>query len=194
MARQLDHTYRSIVNYLIEKPGATYNEVAHGLQLSETAVAKRISRMFDQGILQRAIHVVDWARIGFPFRYRIDIRVSREKLALAEGGPYPRVGLPKPDSNRPIDSQQRLARYLKHLLPTHPPFLGQIVVQDVVILLGGAEADLSATVYARSNKSMLAFVTAGVGQLASVTQSTSSLEAWSVSEGDLGYQEQDLAE
>lgn len=166
---------QKILEYLRFHPQATYValQVATGLKTHEVEWA--LKEMRKKGWVDSGYRVSPTA-LGFPERYRVDIWVLPTVLRAGLGG-----RLQDTDQARKrlvVDSQERLGRYIMETLAYDPAFKDRILIEDVHILLGGP-ADMSATVRARDNKSMLDFVVNGLRICEGVQQTTTYLLSWS---------------
>ena len=168
-AEPLDDIDLLITKYVVRDPRAEVAEIADELRLSASGVQKRLSALFERKVLVReGIRVMSWPEVGFPLRYSISIEVDQRELRKGRGGP--------PDDELGIDSQRKLAVYIKDQLPKR--FDGRIIVLEVTILLG-EKADIVASVLARDHPAILEFVTDGLRILGGVSRTRTSEEAWS---------------
>ena len=177
-----DELDQLIARYLLSNPEAVTIEIASALGKSalgrsEHTVQRRVAKMTEDGVIVQKREINDWAAIGYPFRYRIDVRVDQE--ALREPPSY---GAPHGEEPRePVDNWRRLAQYImKDLIP----YLEEIpasktvskrrfsrddlLLENVTILLG-QETDLSVTVRARTPDAVLSFVVDGLRTMRGVS-------------------------
>jgi DNA-binding Lrp family transcriptional regulator len=172
----LDPTDIKILDCLIENPRMTVEAIVkyldgHQVQLSESAVGKRLAELLNEKRLERMIVVRDWVAAGYPFRYRIDVKADMKELRLGRGGPA--------KEPQTIDSQKKLCAYIKDVLGRK--YHGRLVVLDATILLG-QKYDLFITVRAKNPKTILDFVTEDLRILGGVSETLSSQEAWTYGE------------
>jgi DNA-binding Lrp family transcriptional regulator len=172
---QADAVDVKIIEVIIHNPQATVDGIAEQVRMSSTAIQKRLGDLFNDNKLGRAIIVKDWNYAGYPFLYRVDIKANMRLLQLAQGGP-------PGDGDEQIDSQRKLANYIKDTLAKR--YRGRLIVVDVTILLGQAY-DLSLVIRARSPKAVFLFVTEGLRVLGGVQETMTYQEAWSYGEPPL---------
>lgn len=91
------------------------------------------------------------------------------------------IVLPKPI--REINSQKRLAWYIKNQLSHVPAFKKRLVCLDVTILLGH-QYDMTVTIRARDTDAALDYVTKGLRFLRGVSATMSTVEAWSCTDAE----------
>jgi DNA-binding Lrp family transcriptional regulator len=166
-----DEKDRLIVKGVIAHPEISNEELAKSTGLPLSTLHKRLAELLRRKCLERVIRVIDWRAVGYPLRYRIDIRVNNRELHRGASDP---IG--------GIDSQKKLAIYIKTVLPKQ--YSGSVIVEDVIILLGQA-ADVSVLIRAKDPHVVFDFVTEGLRRLAGVEMTTTSHEAWSCTEGAL---------
>ena len=171
----IDEKDQRIIEYLIANSSASVELLAEKVALPPSTVQKRLSRLFQESYLERAIRIVDWAAVGYPLNYWVDMKVNLRSLQAGQGG---LVG----DRGR-VDSPKRLANYILNVLSAD--YKGSLIVQDVIILLG-SPADLSVALRAKDHHAVLDFVTVGLRSLGAVDSTTTFHAAWSRAEGDLG--------
>jgi DNA-binding Lrp family transcriptional regulator len=172
----IDSTDRRILDCVIENPATTVEGIVkyldeQGVRLSESAVGKRVAELLNNGILERIIIIRDWVTVGYPFRYRIDVKADMKELRLGRGGPA--------KEPHAVDSQKKLGAYIKDVLSRK--YVGRLVVLEVTILLG-QQADLSITVRARDSRTVLNFVTEDLRALGGIEATMTSHEAWTYGE------------
>ena len=165
----------AILEYLRLNPRATYAalQVATGLKSHEVEWA--LKAMSRKKWIEDGFRVSPTA-LGFPERYRVDIWVIPLKLREGSGGRAQDTD--EAGQRQVVDSQKRLGRYIVETLAKDPAFCDKVMVEDVHILLGGP-ADMSATVRARDNASMLDFVLSGLRICEGIQQTTTCLMQWS---------------
>jgi len=166
---------QAILEYLRINPRATYAalQVATGLKSHEVEWA--LKAMTRKKWIEDGFRVSPTA-LGYPERYRVDIWVIPLKLREGAGGRAQDVDAS--GQRLYVDSQKRLGRYIMETLAKDPAFRDRILVEEIHILLGGP-ADMSATVRARDNDSMLEFVVSGLRICEGVQQTTTCLMQWS---------------
>jgi DNA-binding Lrp family transcriptional regulator len=198
-----DEEDQKIARCLIEDPTATNDDIVERSKgLSKSTVQRHRSQMEEEGVLSRGTQITDWTAVGFGLRFRIDILINQLELRQGGGpdGSFPDK-LKTPD---PINSQERLAIFIKERLvdyvawriettqekdDRHPnalaltaeQFKQSIVVQDVTILLGH-HADLAVTVRARNIPAVRKFVTSGLRMMRGITTTSTANEVWSYME------------
>jgi DNA-binding Lrp family transcriptional regulator len=165
---------QTILEYLRMNPRATYAalQVATGLKPYE--VEWTLKAMSRKGWIEDGYRISPTA-LGFPECYRVDIWVIPLRLREGNGGRSQDVD--EEGHRLVVDSQKRLGRYMIEVLAKDPVFCDRILVEDVHILLGGP-ADMSATVRARDNDSMLDFVVSGLRICEGIQQTTTCLLQW----------------
>lgn len=174
---QIDETDRNILRCFIQNPRTTVQGLVeqldqqYKLPLSESAVQKRLSDLQSQHRLERAMLVRDWAAVGFPFRYRIDVKANMRELRLGRGGP--------PDDAQAVDSQKGLCSYIKDVLARR--YQDRLVILETVILLG-SKYDIAIMLRVKDPKTILDFVTEGLRILGGVGDTMTSHEAWTYGE------------
>jgi DNA-binding Lrp family transcriptional regulator len=166
-----------IIEYIITNPGATVELIGDKTGHPVSTVQKRLSRLFQESLLERAIRVVDWAAVGYPLSYWVNLKVDFRALQSRSGGL-------KAETLR-VNSTKGLATHIMKSLSLQ--YRGALIVQDVIILLG-SPADLCVLLRARDHHAVLDFVTSGLRGLGVVESTTTFHAAWSCAEGDLGDQ------
>jgi DNA-binding Lrp family transcriptional regulator len=194
-----DETDQRIARFLIDHPTATDDTIAAKLNLHKNTVQRRKHAMVEEKVIAPSAAVLDWAAIGFPFRYRIDIQIEPLALRHAESSDEDAGPPDWPDkSARKIKSQEQFARFIQSDLVKYVAwrikegmeedvaegwenFADQVIVHDVVILLGHA-ADMYLTLRAKNQTAVRKFVTAGLRMMRGVHTTTTSQEVWSCAE------------
>lgn len=198
-----DEIDQQIARYLVADPTATDESIASSLSIHKNTVQRRRRTMQDEHVLAPATEVLDWRAIGFPFRYRIDIQVNPVALRDEKQGGAPEDCPDELKPGFPINTQERLARFIRsnlvhyvtwrlkhHKEDSDRPrnefqdFAKLLIVHDVTILLGH-QADLSVMVRAKTQAALRKFVTSGLRMMRGVNSTDTSQEAWSCIEGDL---------
>ncbi len=184
-----------ILQCLIHYPEATVDFISDKLGYSPSTVQKRLADLQagNQRRFARVMEIRDWDAAGYPLRYRIDLKVDQIALRAGKdrGGPVNEpdeaedpvgdedgapIHLPTPANK--INSQKRLARYIKQQLAVLPTFKDGLLCIDVTILLG-QEYDMSISLRARDAEVVLEFVTKGLRFLRGVHSTATSHESWS---------------
>lgn len=173
---------KKILWVLYRTPGATQEQIASTLDITKNIVKHRIDEMKGKRWIKDFVQV-NFAKLGYPERFRVDIWIDPRRLKLKGEG-----GLPD-DKKAEINDQKDLARYIVRKVAKQAAFLETILIEDVRILLGGP-ADLTAIVRAASNDVMLDFVIHGLRMCGAVANTATSLEQWSTLEDDLASGEQ----
>jgi hypothetical protein len=165
---------KMILEGLRKKPDASMMDLAKSLSMTYETVTNAVDTMKKKQWVEHR-HRIAPPILGFPERYRVDITVIPAKLRLGEGGRPEDI-----DNGKRIQvhTQQGLARYIVNTLSKDAKFLEVIMVEEVSVLLGGP-ADMSATVWAKNNESMLKFVTYGLRMAEGIQTTSTFLEHWS---------------
>ena len=172
--KQMNANLMKIMRYLQEDPTADQADIATATELTLNQVKHGLKELEDGNHVQKC-RFAYLKSLGYTFRYRIDIFVSPINLRDGKGG------LPD-DESLSVNTQETLGEYIMNTLPQKDLFRDKIFVQDVRILLGNP-ADLSATVLAIDNESILNFVTKGLRMCQAISQTSTALEAWSTVNG-----------
>jgi DNA-binding Lrp family transcriptional regulator len=170
---KLDGKDLRIAERVIRDPRVTVEEIAEQLNQPVSTVQKRLADLLRKGQLERMIRIADWAAIGYPLRYRIDVKTDQRQLSIGQGG--------KSGEPPKIDSQKKLATYIMRTMPKG--YSGLLIVQDVTLLFG--QPDLCVTVRARDHQTVFDFVTVGLRLLGGVESTMTFHEVWSCADGDL---------
>jgi DNA-binding Lrp family transcriptional regulator len=190
---ECDELDQMIARQYVNSPKATEEEVATAIKRPYATVQHRIEKLKGAAILGKRTDITNWAALGYPFRYRIDVHVDQEALRKA---PY--FGAPfgvEPEKGKEINNWHRLADYIMNDLVS---FVGRspktvtqnklkssdLVVQNVTILLG-QQADLSVTLRAKNPDAILSFVVDGLRAMMGVRMTSTAHEAWSYTDGEL---------
>jgi len=190
---ECDELDQRIARFYVNAPKATERQVASGIKESYSTVQDRIQKLKEAAVLGARTDVTNWAILGYPFRYRIDVHVDQEALRKDPyyGAPYGE----KPDKGKEINNWHRLADYIMNELvdyvgrqsktvAQHQLKPSDLVVQNVTILLG-QQADLSVTVRAKHPDAILSFVVDGLRAMMGVRMTSTAHEAWSYTDGEL---------
>ena len=186
-----------IARLLLEEPALTNLKIGEKLEHNQQVIQRRRASMLERGILSRSTVVWDWEAIGLPLRFRIDIQIYQKALLELPGGGPVDPGKDKVDSTgKIVRTQEALAKFILTSLISYVEshldndsqlrnLKDQLFVEDVMILLGNPNADLSAIVRARSHAAILKFVTGGLRMMRAVSRTSTYQEAWSCREGNL---------
>ena len=163
-----------ILRIVMNSPQASVEGIAGDCGIPASTAQKRLSFLIHNGFLERVIRIVDWAEVGYPLRFRIDIRVNLWDAArVGGGGRHPTV---KPNALR------RLALHVSRLAKEE--YADTLVVQDVIVLFGH-QVDLSVALRAKNHEAVFDFVTARLRELPGVESTETFHEAWSAADGTL---------
>ncbi len=194
--RTLDQIDRDIVACFRQDPGMTYEVIAKQLTAKPSTVEKRVRRLIRREVLKRTVEL-NWQKLGYEFRYRIDILINSEKIRRNKGRSRDTKATTRANDARQFDSQEHLAQYIKdRLIPALEKnhggaFTANLIVEDVVILLGGS-ADLSVTLWAKDLHLARLFVTEGLRKLPGVNQTSTAHVTLSCTFGVLSFQSGDI--
>lgn len=191
---ECDEMDQLIARHYVNNPEATHAEVADALEQPLRTVERRISKMIERAVLVRRTDINDWAALGYPFRYRIDVHVDQEALRDPPEFGAPPGEMPKQPKEE-VKDWRRLAQYImKDLLAfversnntvTNKKISkDDLIVQNVTILLG-QQADLSVTLRSRTPDAILSFVVDGLRSMRGVRATTTAHEAWSYIDKEL---------
>ncbi len=78
MRNNIDQVDSKIIHYLKKNGRMTNTEMAKNLTISETAIRKRIKRLFDNEIIQ-VVAVVNHRKIGYDIEGNIKIKIDTKK-------------------------------------------------------------------------------------------------------------------
>jgi DNA-binding Lrp family transcriptional regulator len=147
---------------------------------NETGINESQVRYAREAMIQRGwIKVnprVDLSTLGFPERYRVDIWIDQRQLKGKMGG--------MPQDETKIENQREMALYLINKVAKRAEFKSNILIEDILILLGGP-ADLTVIVRATTNDAMLDFVTEGLRMCGGIEKTATCLEQRSYLTGTL---------
>jgi hypothetical protein len=184
-ARELE-----ILWHIYKTPQIKDLEIANDLGIGDHNVEYARKNMIQKGWIKNSPRV-DLSRLGFPERYRVDIWVDMRQIkeAADKAVEHNRAEAKKTEKDRKeiqkvVRTQRELARYIVKDLATLKPYDRTILIEDILILLGGA-ADLTAIVRAINNEAMLEFVTEGLRMCPGVGNTSTSLEKLSYLNGTL---------
>lgn len=135
-------------------------------------VQRRVQQMTANRILTRG-YVIDFAKAGYIFRYRVGVSIDPVALRASKG------------EDDEYGTQIELAHYIRTVLPREPQFRDKLVVNDVYVLLGGS-SDLAVDVYAKHDRTVTEFIIDGLRNLRGVKDTSSAKLAYSSKYGWLG--------
>ena len=78
----LDHFDRQLLNLVQEDSGQTAERLAEQVELSPSAIQRRLRRMRDEGVIVRDCAIVDPAVVGRPNFFVVALQVERERADL----------------------------------------------------------------------------------------------------------------
>lgn len=79
---ELDRFDRQLLNLVQEDSGQTAERLAELVELSPSAIQRRLRRMREQGVIVRDAAVVDPASVGRPTFFIVSVQVERERPEL----------------------------------------------------------------------------------------------------------------
>src|ERR1700727_3135027 len=79
---ELDRFDRQLLNLVQEDSGQTAERLAEQVELSPSAIQRRLRRMRDEGVIVRDCAIVDPAAIGRPNVFVVALQVERERADL----------------------------------------------------------------------------------------------------------------
>lgn len=164
-----------ILWHLHKNPKMSNLEIANQMRITENQVRYDRTNMKDKGWILE-IPRVNLSKLGFPQRYRVDVWVDQRQLKGNAGG--------MPGDSKKVGTQRELALYIVQDLAHRKPFDSTILIEDILILLGGP-ADLTTIVRAVNNDAMLDFVTEGLRMCGGISQTATCLEQRSYLTGTL---------
>lgn len=167
---------KAILKRMRENRNGTKESIAKSTGMTYESVTKAIDVMKAKGWVDRRYKIAPKV-LGFPERYRVDIAVIPVNLRKGEGG-RPEDKDKDTGERIPVRTQQGLAWYIVNTLSKDPMFADCILVEEVSVLLGGP-SDISATVWAKDNESMLKFVTYGLRMAEGIQSTSTFVEHWS---------------
>ena len=216
---KLDNKEELIINCIMQNPRILLADIPDELNasgkenaISYPTVQRRVQKMTDRRILNRG-YIIDWAKAGYVFRYKISIWVDHEALkdiARAEvpGSLEGKKSRKEKDlsieekrdliyqqymrtpgnyeENNEINLQIRLAHYIRTVLPEQDRFKDKLVVNDVFVLLGGGYGDLEALLYSKHDRVCMEFIINGLRNLKGIRDTTSAKLGFSSRYGWLG--------
>jgi Lrp/AsnC family leucine-responsive transcriptional regulator len=78
----LDRFDRQLLNLVQEDAGLTAEQLAKGVQLSPSAIQRRLKRMREEGVIVRHAAIVDPGAVGRPTFFVVSLQVERERPEL----------------------------------------------------------------------------------------------------------------
>jgi DNA-binding Lrp family transcriptional regulator len=83
----LDNKDIQILQAAIGDPQASVERIASIVEMPASTVGKRLSYLLRNQYIERTIRIVDWAAVGYPLRFRIDIKFNIRdfKASLPDG-------------------------------------------------------------------------------------------------------------
>lgn len=79
---ELDRFDRQLLNLVQEQAGQTAERLAEQVNLSPSAIQRRLRRMREEGVIVRECAVVDARKIGRPTFFIVSLQVERERPEL----------------------------------------------------------------------------------------------------------------
>jgi DNA-binding Lrp family transcriptional regulator len=79
---QLDRFDRQLLNLVQEDAGQTAERLAEQVDLSPSAIQRRLRRLREEGVIAREIAVVDPASIGRPTFFIVSLQIEQERPEL----------------------------------------------------------------------------------------------------------------
>jgi len=79
---QLDRFDRQLLNLVQEDAGQTAERLAEQVELSPSAIQRRLRRLREEGVIAREIAVVDPASIGRPTFFVVSLQIEQERPEL----------------------------------------------------------------------------------------------------------------
>lgn len=76
---KLDHFDRQLLNLVQEDADQTAEQFAQRISLSPSAIARRLKRMSEQGVIVRQTAIIDTKHIGNPNSYIVSIKVESDR-------------------------------------------------------------------------------------------------------------------
>jgi DNA-binding Lrp family transcriptional regulator len=164
-----------ILRHLLQHPQHEQADIARELGLKENKVKNVLRKLRKEKWITGGVRI-DPKALGYPERYRVDISILPLKLREMKRS-APRKG--RDSRGREVyyklGSQEELAYYILEIVSQESEFKTMVLVEDVRILLGGP-ADMSATIRARDNASMLHFILHGLRTCEVIQQTSTCLE------------------
>ena len=81
-AMPLDRFDRQLLNLVQRDAGQTAERLAEQVQLSPSAIQRRLRRMREEGVIERETAIVDPAAVGRPAFFVVSLQVERERPEL----------------------------------------------------------------------------------------------------------------
>ena len=74
---ECDELDQMIARQYVNSPKATEEEVATAIKRPYATVQHRIEKLKGAAILGKRTDITNWAALGYPFRYRIDVSIKK---------------------------------------------------------------------------------------------------------------------
>lgn len=159
---ELDNSDRKILQLYLARPDITAKEVSHEIRLSKPAVHKRIQKLKAQGVLSVETRVCDAA---YATRYLVWLSINIEAITRHHQS-----------SDHNYNSILGFMRFLRFELLASPGserFAGRVLVEDVVVALGGGSHDILIRLAFADDEFALLFITEILNALPGVTHTES---------------------
>jgi DNA-binding Lrp family transcriptional regulator len=209
--KTLNKKDQAILNCIIRKPRILIAEISDEIAKKENivipypTVQRRVQQMANT-ILHRGF-VVDYAKAGYVFRYKISIWVDHVDLKEVANSPQQKqdekdlsvdeqreqiyrqhmsVRGDYEEENHEANLQIRLANYIRTILAEQDRFKDKLVVSDVFVLLGGGYGDMEALLYSRHDRICMEFIINGLRNLKGIKDTGSAKLGFSSRYGWLG--------
>lgn len=170
-----DEINRQIMNYVWGHPDATVAEIGTAVGLKREAAQKRITKLYATGKIKRQL-VVDLDALGFPNRFRVDVKLSPSILKDRAKNKTDTTWkeIKKVAEKEGITNDQVvLALELLRLGDEN------VLVEDAAVILGDP-ADLTLTVRTKELRIMFDFITAKLRPVSGVVETATCIESWSI--------------
>ncbi|WP_129790507.1 Lrp/AsnC family transcriptional regulator [Sphingosinicella sp. CPCC 101087] len=79
---QLDRFDRELLNLVQDDAGQTAERLAQDVNLSPSAIQRRLKRLREEGVIQRQCAVLDPRKVGRPTFFVVSLQVERERPEL----------------------------------------------------------------------------------------------------------------
>lgn len=175
-----------ILEFVRRHPQSTVADIGRDAGMERDTTQKRINKLSDLGALQRR-YEVDLDALGFTNRYLMDITVDPKELKTAYATYETKLKRQQKRAPRskaakePLitNPQEWLAMEIMKL--NDKPENKDVIIQDLAVMMGDP-ADLCATVWTRGPQRVIFdFVTDQVRPTSGIQQTSTCIEAWSVS-------------
>jgi DNA-binding Lrp family transcriptional regulator len=155
-------------------PGRIKGVNGLGETIPYTTVQKHVNKLIKNKVVSR-IFSVNLGAAGYTSRYRIDILIEPVEFRKMESDE-------SEDEGASYTDQRGLAKHIIDTLARDERFAGDLIIEDVNILIGG-DVDLSLDVYAKNDKTATEFVIDGLRKLPGVGNTRTAKLAWSCKHG-----------